>query len=94
MSGPDRKGPKRATALRYDQGAGGAPKVVATGAGHVAERILAAARESGVPVREEPELAAALSRLALDEEIPPELFEAVAQTLVWAYGLRRPGPRR
>jgi flagellar biosynthesis protein len=46
-----------------------------------------------VPVREEPALVQALERLELEQEIPPELFVAVAEVLVWAYGLevQRPG---
>jgi flagellar biosynthesis protein len=91
MSGSER--PRRAAALRYEKGAEGAPKVVAAGAGHIAERIIELAREQGVPVREEPALAEALARLELEQEIPPELFVAVAEVLVWAYGLeakRRP----
>ena len=91
MSEPER--PKRATALRYDREAGGAPRVVATGAGMIAERIVEIAAEQGIPVREEPALVEALSRLELEQEIPPELFVAVAEVLVWAYGLeakRRP----
>jgi flagellar biosynthesis protein len=91
MSEPER--PKRATALRYDREAGGAPRVVATGAGAIAERIVAIAAEQGIPVRAEPALVEALSRLELEQEIPPELFVAVAEVLVWAYGLeakRRP----
>jgi flagellar biosynthesis protein len=89
----ERERPKRAAALRYDLEAGGAPKVVAAGAGMIAERIVALAREQGVPVHEEPALAEALARLELEQEIPPELFVAVAEVLVWAYGLeakRRP----
>jgi flagellar biosynthesis protein len=87
MSG--REGPKRATALRYDQEAGGAPRVVATGSGHIAERILELARENGIAVREDPALAEAIARLELDREIPPELFVAVAEVLVWAYRLEQ-----
>jgi flagellar biosynthesis protein len=92
MSGPE-KPPrrKRATALRYTSGSG-APQVVATGAGVLAERILELARESGVPVREEPALVEALARLELGQEIPPELFQAVAEVLVWAYGLEKRSP--
>jgi flagellar biosynthesis protein len=85
MSKPER--PKRATALRYDKERGGAPQVVATGSGLIADRIVEIAREQGVPVREEPGLAEALARLELDQEIPPDLFAAVAEVLVWAYGL-------
>lgn len=57
------------------------------GAGHVADRILALAREAGVPVREDAALADALTRLQLDLAIPPELYAAVAEALVWAYSL-------
>ena len=73
------------TALRYE--GEGAPKVVASGQGIVAERILAAAREAGVPVREDPELAATLAGLALGHEVPEELWLAVAEVLAWAYAL-------
>jgi flagellar biosynthesis protein len=86
MSGSEKR-PKKAAALRYDKKAGGAPKVVAAGSGLIAERIVELARAQGLPVREEPALAEALSRLELEQEIPPELFVAVAEVLVWAYGL-------
>jgi flagellar biosynthesis protein len=95
MPRPER--PKRAAALKYDQEGGGAPKVVAAGAGLIAERIVEIAREQGVVVREDPALAEALARLELEQEIPPELFAAVAEVLVWAYGLdkkRRPAAPR
>jgi flagellar biosynthesis protein len=88
---PERR--RRAAAVRYDREAGGAPKVVAAGAGKVADRILELARESGVPVREEPALVEALSRLELEQEIPPELYVAVAEVLVWAYGLESQASR-
>jgi flagellar biosynthesis protein len=78
---------RRASALRYD--GSGAPKVVAAGRGLVAERILAAAREAGVPVREDPALAAALSTLSLGQEMPEDLWQAVAEVLAWAYGLEK-----
>jgi flagellar biosynthesis protein len=81
--------PRRAAALRYDQDAGGAPKVVAAGAGLIADKIVEIAREQGVAIREDPALAEALARLELEQEIPPELFAAVAEVLVWAYGLER-----
>lgn len=93
MSAPEPRPPadlqRRATALRYDGQQDRAPKVVASGAGHVAQRILELAREAGVPVREDPALQQALDQLALDEEIPEELYAAVAETLVWAYRLAR-----
>ncbi len=85
---PDREPPerRRATALRYEEGQH-APRVTATGAGLVAERILAAAREAGIPVRHDPALAEALAKLELGADVPPELWTAVAETLAWAYRL-------
>jgi flagellar biosynthesis protein len=80
------EGPRRATALRYTEGSD-APEVVATGAGEIARRIVAAAEEAGVPVREDPALAEALAKLDLGRAIPPELYVAVAEALVWAYRL-------
>ena len=86
------KKPRRAAALRYDkEQQQGAPKVVAAGAGLIADRIVEIAREQGVPVREDPGLAEALVRLELEQEIPPELFAAVAEVLVWAYRLEGRG---
>ena len=78
---------RRATALRYE--GSGAPKVVATGEGALADRILAHAREAGVPVREDPALAAALASMAVGREVPEELWMAVAEVLVWAYELEK-----
>jgi flagellar biosynthesis protein len=78
---------KRVTALRYE--GAGAPKVIAAGRGHVAEKILAAARSAGVPVREDPQLAEALSALALGQDVPEELWLAVAEVLAWAYELEK-----
>jgi flagellar biosynthesis protein len=87
MPDPGREPPRRrATALRYEQGQA-APEVVATGAGLIADRILAAAREAGVPVRHDPGLAEALAALDLGQEVPPALWTAVAETLAWAYRL-------
>jgi flagellar biosynthesis protein len=81
---PDR--PRRAAALRYTEGAE-APEILAAGAGDIARRIVEAAREAGVPVREDAALAEALARLAVGRLIPPELYVAVAEALVWAYRL-------
>ena len=77
--------PRRAAALRY--GGEGAPEIVAAGAGHVADGILARARDAGVPVREDPALAETLASLAVGEQVPEELWMAVARVLVWAYTL-------
>ena len=78
--------PRRATALRYLEGTD-APEVVATGRGEIARRILETAEEAGVPVRRDPALVEALSKLDVGQAIPPALYVAVAEALVWAYRL-------
>ena len=68
-----------AVALQYDHP--GVPRVTASGRGAVAEAILAAAREHNIPIEENPALAAALSQVEIDTEIPEELYRAVAEVL-------------
>lgn len=70
---------RKAVALQY--AAPDAPKVVATGKGAIAEAIIDKARESGVPVEENPALVDALSTLKLDETIPVDLYKAVASVI-------------
>jgi flagellar biosynthesis protein len=72
-------------ALRYT--GTGAPRVVAAGRGHVAASILEHARDAGVPVHKDPELADALASMALGQEVPEELWTAVAEALAWAYSV-------
>lgn len=81
---PDER--RRASALHYRPG-DVAPRVVASGSGLVAERIIAAAREAGLPVREDPALAQALAALDLDDSVPEAMWTAVAEALAWAYRL-------
>lgn len=80
---PDRLNPRRAAALRYRPGETSAPEVVARGEGLVAEAIIVAARRHQVPVHESPHLVQLLARLPLDAAIPPELYRAVAEVLVF-----------
>jgi flagellar biosynthesis protein len=79
--------PTRAVALRYDRAKDGAPRVVAKGQGTVADNIIAVAREHGVPLHEDPNLAATLNALDLETEIPPQLYRAVAEVLIFIYRL-------
>lgn len=81
----DRQPISKAVALAYDPLAGGAPRVVGKGGGEVADRILALARERGIPVHSDPGLLSFLMRVDLDERIPAELYAAVAAVLamVW-----------
>lgn len=75
---------KMAAALSYKQGFY-APVVVAKGKGVMAEAIIACAREAGIYVHESADLVTLLMQVDLDEHIPPELYRAVAEILVWLY---------
>ena len=87
----DRPQQKRAVALRYDPDRGdAAPKVVAKGRGRLADQILDAAKKNAVPVRQDANLVQVLSRLNLDQEIPPEVYQAVAAILAFLYKVNRP----
>jgi flagellar biosynthesis protein len=88
MPEPPRR-PRRAAALRYDAGTDHAPRVVASGKGVIAERIIAEARAAGVPVRDDAALAEALAGLDLGDHVPEALYRAVAEALAWAYRLER-----
>jgi flagellar biosynthesis protein len=79
---------RRAAALTYKQGYY-APVVVARGKGVMAEAIIACAREAGVYVHESPELVNLLMQVDTDQFIPPELYRAVAEVLVWLYGIEQ-----
>lgn len=71
----------RAVALRYD--GGGAPVVVASGMGYLAEKIVEVASENGVPVYEDTSLATMLSQLSLGQEIPDSLYRAIVEIYVY-----------
>lgn len=77
---------KKAVALKYDERQSAAPVVVASGMGHMAEKMVEVANESGVPVYEDNSLATVLSQLNLGTEIPEELYKAVVD--IYAYFLR------
>lgn len=81
MTGKEQK-PKQAVALSYDPD-DDAPKVVATGKGALAEKIIEEAKQAKVPVHKDGKLADTLSRLEIGELIPPELYEVVAEILVF-----------
>ncbi|MCI6649226.1 MAG: EscU/YscU/HrcU family type III secretion system export apparatus switch protein [Lachnospiraceae bacterium] len=73
---------KTAVALAYEPGEE-APKILATGKGEVAERIIDEAKKNDVPFYKDSALAETLSKLKLGDAIPPELYEVVAQILVF-----------
>ena len=76
-------GIKKAVALRYDENRDIAPVIVASGLGYMAEKIVEVAAESGVPVYEDNSLATMLSQLALGQEIPDALYQAIVEIYVY-----------
>jgi len=74
-----------AAALGYDPDKEEAPKLLAKGQGEIADRIIALAKEHNIPIREDRDLVAVLSKLDLDQEIPPELYRTIAELLAFIY---------
>jgi flagellar biosynthesis protein len=95
MSDLDQKpGPRVAVALQYERPH--APRVVAKGRGELGQAIIDTARQHGIPMEQNPGLAEALSQVELDEQIPRELYRAVATVLGFilrASGQVGPTPR-
>jgi flagellar biosynthesis protein len=75
--------PPLAVALRYEPGTRGAPHIVASGRGAIAERILELAREHGIAVRENADLAEMLDAIGVGERIPAAAFAVVAEILFY-----------
>lgn len=73
----------QAVALGYDRQSMQAPRILATGKGRVAEKMLEKAQEHKIPVQRDPVLAEALGQLDLGQEIPPELYKVVAEVLAF-----------
>lgn len=81
-----KKGTK-AAALKYDRTTDSAPTVLASGSGHIAKKIIDTAIEAEIPIVEDAALVSALLLLELGEEIPAELYQAVAKILSFVYTL-------
>ncbi|NMO21602.1 flagellar biosynthesis protein FlhB [Pyxidicoccus fallax] len=78
-----------AIALKYDKEKDGAPRVVAKGMRLKAEKIRAIAKEHGIPLMRNVNLANALYRVEVGQEVPEELYDAVAEVLNFVYELQR-----
>lgn len=79
---------KTAVALEYEPG-DQAPKVIASGRGYIADKIIETAKESEVPVHKDEKLAESLSILDVGEYIPPELYSIVAEVLIYVDGMEK-----
>jgi flagellar biosynthesis protein len=80
---------EKAAALKYRHGKDSAPTLVAKGKGKIAEKIIAIAKENGIAIKEDKELVEFLSMLDLYQEIPPELYRAVAEILAFVYAMNK-----
>ena len=79
---------KTAVALAYEAG-DAAPKILASGKGYVAEQIIEEAKKADVPFYQDNELAETLSKLDIGDAIPPELYEVVAEILVFVNDMEK-----
>ena len=76
---------KKAVALGYNRSQDNAPKVLASGAGEIANKIISLAKEHDIPIKEDPDLIEILSKVEVDQEIPPNLYKAVAEMFSFLY---------
>lgn len=89
-----------AASIEYDSKKDAAPRVTAKGRGAVAEKIIELAVKHDIPIKRDPALVQILSRLDIDEQIPPELYKAIAEILAFVYSLneryreKQANPRR
>ncbi len=88
MKKEEKQKTKTAVALAYEPG-DTAPKILATGKGEVAERIIQTAKENDVPFYKDNKLAETLSKLEIGDAIPPELYDVVAEILVFVDDMDR-----
>ncbi len=77
----------QAVALRYRPEEDNAPRLAAKGRGPVADKIIELARQHNIPIRQDRNLVQVLSVLNLEQEIPPNLYKAVAEILAFVYRL-------
>lgn len=80
---------KQTVALSYDEQKNSAPKVVAKGSGEIAKEIVEIAKENNIPIQEDPTLVQMLSELEINQTIPEELYEVVAEIFAFIYKVEK-----
>jgi flagellar biosynthesis protein len=80
---------KKAVSLKYETSKHDAPIVTAKGQGVIAEKIIEIAREHNIPIKDDPDLVELLSQLELDEQIPPAVYQVVAEIFSFVYHLNK-----
>ena len=81
----ENKARKEVVALTYKRNLENAPVVIAKGKGEIAENIIKVAQENHIPIQEDPSLLSLLSQLDINESIPEELYQAVAEVFAFIY---------
>jgi len=87
MKEKERKSLKKAVSLQYDSATQEAPVITAKGQGIIAEKIIELARKHHIPIKDDPDLIEILSQLELDEQIPPAVYQVVAEIFSFIYYL-------
>ena len=82
---PLKSGIKKAVALGYNKERDNAPKILASGKGELAKNIIQAAKEHNIPIKEDKDLVEILSKIDINQEIPPNLYKAVAEVFSFLY---------
>jgi flagellar biosynthesis protein len=80
---------EKAVAILYDESKAAAPKVIASGKGLIARKIIETAREAGIHIQEDPNLIELLAKIPIGEEIPVELYQTVAEVLAFVYQVNK-----
>lgn len=78
---------KKAAALQYDKEKNNAPYITAHGSGETAKNIIKIAEQNGIPIKKDEDLVNMLSQIELNQEIPVELYKAVAEIFSFIYGI-------
>lgn len=85
---------KKAVALKYDRQKDDAPKIAAKGQGKIAEKIIELAKKYDILIKDDPDLIEVLSSLDINQEIPSEIYVAVAELLAFVYAAnKKRGPK-
>lgn len=80
---------KKAVALKYDTAKSSAPVVTAKGQGNVAQKIIKLAQENDIPIKQDEDLVELLSNVELDQDVPQEMYKAVAEVFSFIYSLTK-----
>ena len=78
---------KKAVALQYDIEKDNAPRITASGQGEIAKKIIETAKKHDIPIKKDQDVVEILARLNIGDEVPPELYEVIAEILSFIYNL-------